>query len=904
MAQPDMSTPPPPPPGFELDSEHYGTLGQQSLAGLEGIGKGLLGPVAPALEEATGLTTGADIRARAEANPITHGASEVGGFVLPAILSGGATAEAKAGLGALSLPSLIGKVGEGAEAAAGAAGITSKLAIGGLKGGAELAALQGSDELYKTVTGDPNQSLQTAAINIGLSGILGAPFGAALGAVSPLWKATAEGDTGKMLDAAKANLTGIGPDEKTVLESMQELKPNAGDIQAAADRLGAPILESQISASKAIQDFDSLLLNSGTIPALARRNTLQRGINIAEQAVDTSLGDVENMSKVGLGSALKDSLTAKVESAQQPINALYDSIKQSTQNVPVSDNAKRAIIANLKDIDGYNIVGSSVRSLIDNAIENIKTFDSVDAVKNYRSYVNRELGLGANGNQKYVIGEIAQKLSNLEENSIVRAGESLAKEARDPAVRTATQQLLEQRQQANSFYKTFKDSTRGITDILFGKNKNYGPQGLIDALDNLPEEKFVNLFSKDNFGALNKFGKSFPDEMKLLVDYQKGAIRSAATKDGVLDVNKVMRSLDKFGPEVKGLMFSPEELQKLSDVRTYMESIPKNINPSGTSKAEALRRFITNPASSTVQTVGDYGLGKFISAMVPKGTLEKTVSAAQHDALFKSMFPAIEENVIKKETNPSSFKASVDYMMSVAKGQRDLGRAVDGIFKPGAEVLGKNSMPDAESRKRLQEEIAAFPQNAQNIGGHLGHYMPDHATAAAQTAATAVNFLNSIKPAEPKLAPLDKKMPPDKKAQETYNQALEVAEQPLMALHHVKQGTLTPIQVQTLHTIYPDLHAAIIPRLTEGLIESQAKGNDLKYSQRQALNLLIGGTPLETSMSPMGMQAIIQSSATQQANRMAQQGKHKASSTELSQINKVNSLYQTPIEARESGRRA
>ncbi len=70
------------------DSEKYGSPGQQIAAGLEGIAKGVAGPLAPAAELATGITTPEAIRGRAEANPWTHGLGEAAGFAGSALIPG------------------------------------------------------------------------------------------------------------------------------------------------------------------------------------------------------------------------------------------------------------------------------------------------------------------------------------------------------------------------------------------------------------------------------------------------------------------------------------------------------------------------------------------------------------------------------------------------------------------------------------------------------------------------------------------------------------------------------------------------------------------------------------------------------------------------------------------------
>lgn len=885
---------------FETGEEHYGTTGQQVLAGIEGAAKGVIGPLVSAAEIGTGLTTGEDIRGRAEANPITHGASEAATFAGSLLVPV---------LGEASLAGHAANIGEHAAALAGVgaegAGALSKIASAGVKGGAELATLQASDEASKLIESDPNQSIGSAAINVGLAGILGGVGGAALGSVSPLWHATVGDSTAKMIDGVKAEGAATGIDQKILGESLQSLKPNAPKVLAAAKTLDdAPVLESQISASGLINDLDSHLLFASTSPiAEQRRALLQKGLAKVQGAVGDALGASSDLSRVDVGNAIKESLTNKIEAEAKPISELYDTIKQSTQEIPVSDNAKRSIVSNLKKIEGYDIVGSPVKSLVDNAVENVQNLSSVDAIKRYKTFLNGELGHAASENERYAVGQIAEKLSNLEENSIVRAAESMAEQTQDPAVKQSVLELLSQRQEANAAYKALKEKMGDLGKVL-GKKRVPGPQGFIDFVNELtPEALTKKLFSKENSEALQKFTKNFPEESQMLFQHQKNAIREAAMVDGRLDTNKVIRELNKLSPEVKELMFPKEALEKLDAAHTYMESLPDKVRtfgPSGAgaNKAHSILKFFTNPISASLMTAGDYGISKIISRVVPKGTLEKSLGGMGEEEFLKNVYPTLHKAILEKETNPGGLKSAIDYSANVFKGQKKLDRSVNSFFKSGVEILGKDSLPDQESRNKLDKSLDHFQEgdNALNVGKDFGHYMPEHAAAAAQIGSVAVNYLNSLRPKDAMANPLDPPMPVNKVEQANYNRALDVAQQPLVAIHHAKMGTLLPIDVQSLQTIYPDLHSKIAQKLQEQIINHTAKGNAIPYYQRVGLSQLIGGAPLDGTMTQQAMQAVIGSAVP--APIPQGNGKKKGGATEasLKQINKVNALYQTPLE--------
>ncbi len=114
-------------PGIDFvpDDQHaasvasHGTLGQQGIAALEGLAKGVAGPLATAAEVKGLGVDPEDIKLREEANPITHYGSEAAGLGLGALAGTEAT---QAGL--------LGKLGAGvSEGMTGAKAVAVKLGV-------------------------------------------------------------------------------------------------------------------------------------------------------------------------------------------------------------------------------------------------------------------------------------------------------------------------------------------------------------------------------------------------------------------------------------------------------------------------------------------------------------------------------------------------------------------------------------------------------------------------------------------------------------------------------------------------------------------------------------------------------------------------------------------------------
>ncbi len=183
-----------------------------------------------------------------------------------------------------------------------------------------------------------------------------------------------------------------------------------------------------------------------------------------------------------------------------------------------------------------------------------------------------------------------------------------------------------------------------------------------------------------------------------------------------------------------------------------------------------------------------------------------------------------------------------------------------------------------------------------NIGGKVRYFLPEHATAAASIGATAANYLRSLKPTQAQNSPLDKPLPVNPVQQQKYDRALDVAQQPLMVLHYAKRGTLQPQDVQTLHVLYPQLHAKIVEKTYDELAKAHAAGTRISYPQRVSLSMLMG-KPLDSTLSQTGMMAVAMANAPKGPPPQPQgAGGHISKSTATTQ-QKVNKIYETPNQA-------
>lgn len=344
------------------------------------------------------------------------------------------------------------------------------------------------------------------------------------------------------------------------------------------------------------------------------------------------------------------------------------------------------------------------------------------------------------------------------------------------------------------------------------------------------------------------------------------------------------------------------KLNPAEALSSEFEAIPAS-DKSASAGVKLARWANENGAGAIANVVGDTAggaIGGGLGFLVGHPLVGGYLGEQKLGPIISSLVKPFAENAV----DSTAAKSAVDYLVNVSKGQKILSDSVSNMFKNTSEIFAKDLIPDQSSRDKLDKSLEHFqnPENALQIGGGLQHYLPTHAGAAAEAASSAANYLASLKPKQPITSPLDTQPPVDKNAQAKYNRALDVAQQPLMALKYAKEGRLLPQDVQTLQTIYPGVHRQIGQLVTNELIKNGADKSLMPYGQRVSMNLLLGGAPLDGTMTPSAAQSILHANAGQQTQGQQQapkRGKSGATEATLKQANKVDNLYATPLQARE-----
>lgn len=246
------------------------------------------------------------------------------------------------------------------------------------------------------------------------------------------------------------------------------------------------------------------------------------------------------------------------------------------------------------------------------------------------------------------------------------------------------------------------------------------------------------------------------------------------------------------------------------------------------------------------------------------------------------------------------FKASVDMLHSIYKGDAMISKAAKNMFKPGQQVVDSHLLASAEDREKIDKRLLAVQNNpnpAIDSKNHLEHYLPEHAAAATATASNAVTYLNGLRPAtkSPSGMPFDGDRTPSSTEKANYNNALNIAHQPLSVLAKIKEGSITSKDVSHLRTLYPNLYNNMAKKITNEMASCQDQGTLVPYKTRQGLSLFLG-EPLNSYLTP---QSIIAAQPKPNPSQQPQNQPQAPKKGSMKELDKLPKAYMTPDQARE-----
>jgi hypothetical protein len=851
------------------NQEQYGGLGQQAIAGLEGVGRGVISAPGVAIAERVlkkagvpGTSAKAQL-GREQANPVTSAVAEGLGMVGSDL----------AGIGA---GAALAKAGEAAKVLTGLseANKLSRIGSSAVKGIVEMGLYQGQDELAKKLLHDPAAASESALAHIGLASALGGAGGALLGSLASHLGGieTEEGSIRLSDELAKKTGIPIAPEYAAKIDNI-----------AGADQLHSTLSQTDTSSAGRAYQKGLEELN----------NNLGEGLAHTVGADGEHASNLSTVDKYTSGQQIGSDLVKDLKTRVAPITEEYELINEKLKNAPLSYLQKAQASENIakKALEnGLHVAADSAPlDLVNKVLEALPKQRNAEDIKKFITNLTNAHPFGKETYQ--TAKEIKAILKETQESAIQ---EAILKRGGDPAqaaMQVDAYKALKQR------YSALMDTFDGLNEHLH-VGKYYGPESFLNNLqemvDTKPEDVLNRLAGKTRADQLKTLGEISPNALDKIRQYHAdNLLRSSLTKEGKINPYKFTKEFDKLSPQLQDVVTMGAGREKIDAIKQIADNlIDKNHNYSNT--ARTLGKLTHGAVSPITLAMGLFGHtgGAVLAHLASLGYKEGK------DALKLAMLKFLGSN---KPVQAESFKAVANLMHNAIKGENMLQKGAESVFEPTAAVAVSRSIDSAEREKldKLVEQQVMNPeQRTASINNPLGHYAEEHQGAVTQNIAAQINYLSSLKPQPSQNFPLAKPFKPTAQQESRYNRALDIAIAPGNLYKDIKKGTLRSTDVVDLKNLYPTVYNTMNEKLGKQMVEVSAKGKNLPYSTRMGLSMFMG-QPLDASMSPLGIQNAQPLPKPAQPQQDGGMGKPKRGTATLGKSNKS---YMTQSQAGEHDR--
>ena len=846
----------------EVAAEPYQTPGQQALAGLEAAGRGASFGISTAIERGLGVKA-KDIRAREEHNPEVALIGEIAGIGASSLIPG---------TGPLQL---LERAGAGAAKAVGlstglhaSAPLIQKMGASAVNQAVQGALIGSGQEVHRYFAQDPTQSVASALTNIGTAAALTGGLGAAgSAALHPLRAAANTQRVKSLLEGVKGNLQ-----NQAGLEEVNKLSQQAG-VELPQAVKGA------MSGADANQSA-AILKHSNSLSADQARAELQMSErNLADAVVQSTgrtaeeLPSLEHLSEYETGKELKDSMKEGLERYIKPLSEQFKPIEEKFSTVALPDTAKATLSDKISQIglEGGHFLrpDSDAAKELNNILRDIKNIKTLEDMRKFQSSVREDLGgKGLYNLNRQVMGALRESEGNVLTD----------------VVSAEAPELLHNLKRARRNYGEVMDKLDDLNDRI-KVGKYYGPDSFLKALEEMEPEQLLRRSQGLKDVEFIKFlGDTLPQAKSIVSKYHvdkllKSAHMAPGAPEGGINTRKFFSMYDKLSPELKQSLLRPDQLQQLDSARTLDQ----------------------------IQKASSHGILSAVVGLVT-GHVGAALSVPLIARLLNEAPDAVRLGMLRiagttGEASVPGFTNLAKFANNMQKGHNLIKSATSAVFKDTAvDILPKSKVPTPQSRAKLEsilKKVAMDPVgHSDALSKSMGQYLDTEMGVVGMTMARAVNFLAPLKPEPKRLGPLDPPAPISSTEQARYDRALNIVEQPLVVLQHIKQGSLTVEDVATINAVHPELAQQFRDKLFEKMTDQRMSGK-IPHKVAMSMSLFLG-QPLEASLQPMNIASIqaVAQQVTQQRNQIAQQGM-KVNGQQGKALNDLPKLAATGAQARE-----
>jgi hypothetical protein len=415
-------------------------------------------------------------------------------------------------------------------------------------------------------------------------------------------------------------------------------KANAADIIKAAKELGIDVTPGMLDDTGFVERLESSLAKSPSIFGQSVAKQLQAQQRGLQAATESTLEKASDLSRFELGEKFKSGVVADVAEKLDPLAATFQEVAESTRNIPLNEKSLAAVQRNASNLDmvQLGLGGGKAQQYID-AIPKLK---NVDQVKTLMTALDSDFN-AAQGAERVALGQIKEKLSRLEQNSIIRGAIQAARES-GGAIRTKTgekigKEVVSDLQAARKGYRELSSGLQEVADTARFGQKRMSPNLFLSNVEGMTSEnipsKFFNLDDQRQLMALKE---RFPEQFELLRQgrlgeiYQK-SVDNSLMGQGEINTQRFLNAFRKLSKETQEILFG-ENLSKIKNIETVQQSMPRNFNPSGTASSQEWQTALM----TNVKDIPNYLLYKGASTNLAQNIGQALVKSPQMLDLSKS----------------------------------------------------------------------------------------------------------------------------------------------------------------------------------------------------------------------------------------------------------------------------
>ncbi len=361
-------------------------------------------------------------------------------------------------------------------------------------------------------------------------------------------------------------------------------KANAPEIQSAAGRLGTEATPGMLSSNKNLQNLEQVLSERPTIAGeMVRRrmSPIQQSLGEAAESVGARTAD----SPYELGANAQKSITGKIAERLDPLKTSFNEIEQSTSKSALEPKDAARAAGRLMNQELAQVKGTGQEAIISkysNMVNDAKTASQLGQILSDAKNLERS----ASGIDKIAYQKVIGAIDRLQRRSLIKSAVSGAgDEGKDVA-----KGLINDIRQTRSGYRGLIKDTEGALGNL--KLDTYSPGAAIKSVDQMPSAEVVEkLWHPKRIEALQSLKQFEPDAFEAVRQNKLNDVVNKSMTKGKIDPAKLVRNFKGMPKEAKELLVGAENVAKLNDAETIINSFPEIVGPSRTPRGLSWHNF-------------------------------------------------------------------------------------------------------------------------------------------------------------------------------------------------------------------------------------------------------------------------------------------------------------------------